>query len=805
MNNYKLKGAITVYLSIILSAVILLSGVLMDIVRIKAAEVQVRRAVNSAALSTLAGYNTKLKNEYGLFALHNSNSNYLSETVQSYLNKNLTADMSDIESKHKAYNLVKGIVINDEYRKVNFIDLFDYQIENLEATPVYNFTENEITRNQIIEYMKYRAPAQFAEDFMDKINQAASSEKYTSAYKQKTVIEKKLGKVEKALKRLQEHINQVNKFEKANYNSSINSNSQLMLFCQSIIKYNVYQRCLSINFGSSETPEEAMQKRKARMQLEQKYRNAEQEFYQGQHKLNDELAKYQNEIQGALQDIKTIQELSKYARQDIENLKAYMEELKSEDLANKNNKLDINGALQQDILKYERLLDSENSQNMASKLNGNYEVISYLQTNISALPMWVNTQTGELREAAAKSMEASPLQSSYIDIGSMSEYSALLRELTSDNQLKQLTELANSYERLPNVVDKVTGGKGNDPRKTTAEAAKKIRKEIVGEVSKPKNIENPKLLPSYKTNGDYPNKIFSENILKDQVEDEGIPKVVDEFEVDFDDESNFVEDGLNYIMNFAKVLKERALSFRDEIYVNEYILKAFRDSVEIKESSTDNKINTSFFEKGEVEYILIGNASEEANKYLVRGQILLIRFGMNTLHIYSDSQKRVQALELATVAAGVTGFGIPIAHNLIMCAWGTAEAFYDLQEIYAGKKVPFIKDTTNWKTDLLPTGFQKKDSVESQGGLMDFDYHDYLRLLLLAQNKETKMNRIEDLIELNMQQSDSSFKLNGCNAYLKVNAQVSIKYWFVTKIFVPSKYKTSSGRHLINVEIWRGY
>lgn len=57
-------GAITIYLSIILSSVILLSGILMDIVRIRTAEVQLRRAVNTAAESALAGYHTKLKEDY---------------------------------------------------------------------------------------------------------------------------------------------------------------------------------------------------------------------------------------------------------------------------------------------------------------------------------------------------------------------------------------------------------------------------------------------------------------------------------------------------------------------------------------------------------------------------------------------------------------------------------------------------------------------------------------------------------------------------------------------------------------------
>jgi hypothetical protein len=90
MESSRWKGAITVYLSIILSAVILMGGVLMDIVRIRTAELQVRRAADTAALSVLAGFHTKLKKDYGLFALHNSDIAYVNNEIEKYLKANLS-------------------------------------------------------------------------------------------------------------------------------------------------------------------------------------------------------------------------------------------------------------------------------------------------------------------------------------------------------------------------------------------------------------------------------------------------------------------------------------------------------------------------------------------------------------------------------------------------------------------------------------------------------------------------------------------------------------------------------------------
>lgn len=796
------RGAITVYLSIILSAVIMLSGVLMDIVRIRTAEVQVRRAANTAAVSALAGYNTKVKEDYGLFALHSSENPYLNETVEDYFRKNLLADIGDINGKHQIYNFLKGIIINNQYKDVDFIDLYNYKVESIETTPIYNFTENEITRQQIIEYMKYRAPAQFAENFIEKINYVASSKELTSAYKQKTAIEKKLGKVEKAIKRLQEYIDVINKFEKRNFDCSPSSNSQLVTFTRNVVLEEIYKACRRANFGDLETPEERAQAYIVRERIYQMYEEARTQRVNSKGSFDQQILESMNALDGARQELISIEALSKQARRDIESFKSYLQELKTQSRSDKIDNLEMIAAMHKDIDKYQNLLDSDKSKSISVGLDNNREVLTYLQPSISSLPNWIAFESKDASDRALEYLESS---FSTNVIGTY-ELDALLEKLAADTKLKSIKASADKYEMIPNTLDKNKSSQGIDPRKSVAEAVKRIRKETQGVASNPKKIEDLKLLPSYFIGGKYPNKIYSEDIIAAQGPDYSEAGVVEEFNADFDEDSSFVDESFDYIINFAKILEDKALNMRDEIYVNEYILNIFKDAVEISNSNTDGKSKSTFFEKGEVEYIIGGNSSEEINKYLVKGQILLIRLGINTLHVYTDSKKRLQALEIAAAVAGLTGFGIPIAHNLIMCSWGTAEAVSDINDIYNGKNVPFIKTNENWRTDLLPSGFKAKEGQESKSSLMDFDYHDYLRLLLLVKDKEAKMNRIEDLIELNMQQSSPDFKLNSCNTYVKVNAEVSIRYWFITKLFVPSKNKTTDGnRHKINVEVWRGY
>jgi len=63
------SGQVTVMLAVILLAVILLAGVLVDVSRISSGGTLAKSAVKSAARSALADYGSRLKEDYGIFAL----------------------------------------------------------------------------------------------------------------------------------------------------------------------------------------------------------------------------------------------------------------------------------------------------------------------------------------------------------------------------------------------------------------------------------------------------------------------------------------------------------------------------------------------------------------------------------------------------------------------------------------------------------------------------------------------------------------------------------------------------------------
>ncbi len=170
-------GAITVFLSIILLIMITLAGVIVDAARINIAGPQIQRAVETSVRSSLAGYYMPLKEQYGLFALNENDEEMLKETIVEYINKNLMIDEESLDEEE-------------------YLDLYDYEIESISVEPIFDLTENPVTRQQILEYMKYRAPKEFVEGFIKKLEMFKKAGATSEVYKRKVELEKEMKKVE---------------------------------------------------------------------------------------------------------------------------------------------------------------------------------------------------------------------------------------------------------------------------------------------------------------------------------------------------------------------------------------------------------------------------------------------------------------------------------------------------------------------------------------------------------------------------------------------------------------------------------
>lgn len=191
INIRKCQGQISIFVSIVFIAVLILTGILVDGSRIIAGETQVRRGIENASRSVLATYNSRLKNDYGLFALSDIEKNRLTENIKSYINKNIMIENNDLDLKNS---------------KTRSINLYDFRIEEISVTPVLNFTRTDITKKQILEYMKYRVPLEITEGILKKAGFLKEIGKVSQVYKRKLDIGEKLGEMEKIQQDLKKSI-----------------------------------------------------------------------------------------------------------------------------------------------------------------------------------------------------------------------------------------------------------------------------------------------------------------------------------------------------------------------------------------------------------------------------------------------------------------------------------------------------------------------------------------------------------------------------------------------------------------------
>ena len=234
----------------------------------------------------------------------------------------------------------------------------------------------------------------------------------------------------------------------------------------------------------------------------------------------------------------------------------------------------------------------------------------------------------------------------------------------------------------------------------------------------------------------------------------------DEQLFDIDVSGDSTADAENKLEQAKGLFSKLITNVKEETYLNEYILQYF-----IYQTSKE-KIMFSHFFNNEVEYILYGRHSQHMNMTLTKGTLLLARFALNTIHVYSDLEKQTKANTIATMVAGwwTFGAGIPVMANLILCAWAVAEAGLDVKALSNGEYVPIYKLTGDWKLDI---GFNKIGSQTPE--ILQINYEDYLRILLYDKNKEDKLLRVLDIISLN---SPPTFDLG--QAYTTISIEVTV-------------------------------
>lgn len=156
------KGAISVFLTLILLPVLLLGGLTVDAARIYASRVVISDSGEMAMNAGLAQYDGRLHDEYGLLAMMKSPEAMQTE-LAAFFEKSLNGT---------------GIPEEEDYKQILHLVSKQFEAINLEGSQIY---KTEVEKQQIVEYMKYRAPVCLTELVLKKLDALKDTKKMTEA------------------------------------------------------------------------------------------------------------------------------------------------------------------------------------------------------------------------------------------------------------------------------------------------------------------------------------------------------------------------------------------------------------------------------------------------------------------------------------------------------------------------------------------------------------------------------------------------------------------------------------------------
>ena len=204
----------------------------------------------------------------------------------------------------------------------------------------------------------------------------------------------------------------------------------------------------------------------------------------------------------------------------------------------------------------------------------------------------------------------------------------------------------------------------------------------------------------------------------------------------------------------------------ERFFFQEYLLRYMSRYGQEKESDTILY---------QMEYLVAGKECDMDNLRIVADRICLMREAANTIYIFSDEIKCMEAELLATVMAVLIEVPelIPLLKTALLMGWAFAESLYDVKMILSGGRIPLMKTAETWHYSLQGAlqGEAEPDGNKSEG----LSYDDYLRILMMLTDYDTLTGRAMNVVEADIRKTagNEGFRLDGC--YDRIEACLYIK------------------------------
>ncbi len=253
---------------------------------------------------------------------------------------------------------------------------------------------------------------------------------------------------------------------------------------------------------------------------------------------------------------------------------------------------------------------------------------------------------------------------------------------------------------------------------------------------------------------------FSENII-DITDVPSGKKILSDWFGDEDLDTSFTDYGA--LSGSLTNMDGWGSEFKDYIAAIAYcsdVFKCLKD-----QSGKDTYLNM------EREYLICGEPRDVENYVGTVKKLLKLRLGLNFAYILTDASKMARLSALATTLTVLAPYLQPVVKYLLAGCWAYVESCADVKFLVEGKKVPFIKSSEDWVTDLY--GIHKIINIEKEDNGKGLDYEEYL-MILMATVGDRLYYRVADLIEMNTRMRYPDFRME--NAAVEFAVDVSIDF-----------------------------
>lgn len=831
----KNKGAISVFLTLILLPMVIFSGMVVDVSRLYAAKTVISGAGDLTMNAALSRYDNKLKNEYGLLAMADTpDSPAAKEMLQGYFKESC------------------GIGIAGE--KENLHSMFQMELgeDGVKASGVKgsSLAQTDVLKQQIMEYMKIRGPVYIITDILEKLQKLPlknmkEKQKYVKNKTEFGKALKELGEpLKKAKEEVEKHINVVSgvaDFSAAESNILDDYKEGVVFWLAARSLENYLQGYTPVpGMRSGQIDNEGFRKLLAGAVVWDENNEtfdytvyadmvASIALYQSKDSLKsdvtldngftwDEIEAFQNIDQTIIKSIRVMDRIHNKKAEEFEStVESYIQQAKEiENTAEEGTK-----ALNEVLSVWEKKVKpkKENCEESKSELASLGEDTSELDEELEELDikeedvkslldcLEFNKETAQTFEQYGEELKKLPqkLDAIYIsgeegayliDEGAQGGLDKFWNEhsdvLKSDYMsfVFQDAEKETFYQDILKKIDEESDDNGAKAKKKQKKKEAKNADRSYGDLlSSLENFANNKNLKEFE-GITYPND-FPTGIAG-AAPDSGSGKGWKAIKTDDEDVVNKLTKEDGFTSKFSEFLKGLdAISGKtlEKAYLMEYMTEMFNclTTKEGEKSLSENALDSHYITNGEIEYILYGKENTSANLTQAVSILYGIRLAINGIYVFCDKKLNAEATALADSIAAATGqlWLYPIIKYGYLCCTAITYSSQDVLSLTQGEEVAV------WRG---------KEDIK-------MSYKEYMKLFILISllddsSENRLLARTGDCIQLN-----TGKKLKDKYTMLTIEADVKVSTVFLPAVpeFLGKKNFFSDGKKVIRYKSIMAY